>query len=322
MAVTVTHSTIADGTFSAAGAAAWDAGHAIVGLADEISSAITAHEALADPHPGYLTSAEGNAAYSAIGHTHTSANITDFNEAAQDAVGGILTNGGGLTWAYNDAGNTISAVVSIASTSVSDFSEAVDDRVAVLLQNGGGITWTYNDAGNTLSAAVSIASASVTDFTEATQDVIGALLVDSATIDVTYNDGANTFVMGVITTGLDLFTDVLRGVVPASGGGTTNFLRADGTWAAPPSGSGGLTLSTVTVDVGSFPKTDGKFSISGTGLTVGKPVLVIHAAGPGGWFDDDKVDAYGQVTSTTNIDVYWTGMAIQGSHVFKYAVSS
>ena len=31
---------------------------------------------------------------------------------------------------------------------------------------------------------------------------------------------------------LDVFTSALKGLVPASGGGTTNFLRADGTWAA------------------------------------------------------------------------------------------
>lgn len=36
-----------------------------------------------------------------------------------------------------------------------------------------------------------------------------------------------------------LFTDTVQGEVPASGGGTTNFLRADGTWAAPPGGGGG-----------------------------------------------------------------------------------
>jgi hypothetical protein len=34
------------------------------------------------------------------------------------------------------------------------------------------------------------------------------------------------------------FTSGRNGLVPASGGGTTNFLRADGTWAVPP-GSGG-----------------------------------------------------------------------------------
>lgn len=37
------------------------------------------------------------------------------------------------------------------------------------------------------------------------------------------------------TTLLDVFTSSLKGLVPASGGGTTNFLRADGTFAAPPS---------------------------------------------------------------------------------------
>jgi hypothetical protein len=35
------------------------------------------------------------------------------------------------------------------------------------------------------------------------------------------------------------FTSSLPGCVPASGGGTTNFLRADGNWAAPPGGGGG-----------------------------------------------------------------------------------
>jgi hypothetical protein len=37
-----------------------------------------------------------------------------------------------------------------------------------------------------------------------------------------------------ITACLNLFTSSLQGLTPASGGGTTNFLRADGSWAAPP----------------------------------------------------------------------------------------
>lgn len=40
-----------------------------------------------------------------------------------------------------------------------------------------------------------------------------------------------------LTAELNTFTTSLQGVVPASGGGTTNFLRADGTFAVPP-GSG------------------------------------------------------------------------------------
>ena len=34
---------------------------------------------------------------------------------------------------------------------------------------------------------------------------------------------------------LDAFTSGLKGLTPASGGGTVNFLRADGSWAVPPS---------------------------------------------------------------------------------------
>jgi hypothetical protein len=38
---------------------------------------------------------------------------------------------------------------------------------------------------------------------------------------------------------LNNFTSALKGLTPASGGGTANFLRADGTWAAPSGGGGG-----------------------------------------------------------------------------------
>jgi len=38
---------------------------------------------------------------------------------------------------------------------------------------------------------------------------------------------------------LNVFTSSLKGLAPASGGGTTKFLRADVTWAVPPGGGGG-----------------------------------------------------------------------------------
>ena len=45
---------------------------------------------------------------------------------------------------------------------------------------------------------------------------------------------------------VETFNDTTEGVVPASGGGTTNFLRADGTWATPAGGGGsGLTFQEV-----------------------------------------------------------------------------
>lgn len=37
-----------------------------------------------------------------------------------------------------------------------------------------------------------------------------------------------------VTARINLFTSVLKGMVPASGGGTTNYLRADGVFAQPP----------------------------------------------------------------------------------------
>lgn len=48
-----------------------------------------------------------------------------------------------------------------------------------------------------------------------------------------------------LTADLNAFTSTLQGLVPASGGGTTNFLRADGSFAAP-TGSGG-TVTAVSV---------------------------------------------------------------------------
>jgi hypothetical protein len=44
-------------------------------------------------------------------HTHTSANITDFNEAAQDAVGTILSDSSEIDFTYNDGTPSISASI-------------------------------------------------------------------------------------------------------------------------------------------------------------------------------------------------------------------
>lgn len=74
---------------------------------DPSATALAAHVAASDPHPTYLTSAEGNAAYSALGHTHTAANITDFAEAVDDRVGALLVAGTNVTLNYDDTANTL-----------------------------------------------------------------------------------------------------------------------------------------------------------------------------------------------------------------------
>lgn len=55
------------------------------------------------------------------------------------------------------------------------------------------------------------------------------------------------------TTLLDAFTAALKGLAPASGGGTANFLRADASWAAPVATAGDFDslltgASTISID--------------------------------------------------------------------------
>lgn len=71
-----------------------------------------------------------------------------------------------------------------------------------------------------VNVAISIASTAISDSTAA-----GRAMLTAATA------AAQTAL-------LDVFTSGAKGLTPASGGGTANFLRADGTWAAPGGGGG------------------------------------------------------------------------------------
>jgi hypothetical protein len=69
----------------------------------------------------------------------------------------------------------------------------------------------------------------------------------------------------------DTFTSSVNGVAPASGGGSTNFLRADGTWAAPPASGGTVTTVTGTapIFITSTPTTTPNVTIQGAVTTGG-----------------------------------------------------
>lgn len=60
-----------------------------------------------------------------------------------------------------------------------------------------------------------------------------------------------------LTAELNQFTISLQGVVPGSGGGTSNFLRADGTWAAPTGASTVRAINAQTGTTYTFALTDG-----------------------------------------------------------------
>ena len=102
-----------------------------------------------------------------------------------------------------------------------------------------------------------------------TGDVTGATALTIANDAVSNSKAANVPTATIkgrltgtqATTLIDPFTSALKGVAPASGGGTTNFLRADGTWAAPAGGgTGDVTGPASSIDQGlvRFNGTTGK----------------------------------------------------------------
>ena len=108
------------------------------------------------------------------------------------------------------------------------------DLTAIAALSGTGIA--RRTAANTWSVGTAVTGAEIATNTVAlgnlaqvaTARILGR--VTASTGDVESLTGTQA------TTLLDAFTSTLKGLAPASGGGTSNFLRADGTWTAPPTG--------------------------------------------------------------------------------------
>jgi hypothetical protein len=99
-------------------------------------------------------------------------------------------------------------------------------------------------------------------------------------LDVAHG-GTGVTSIAAITAELNLFTSTLRGLVPPSGGGTANFLRADGNWVAPTgiALAGGLGV-TVTNNIGT-PNTKADITVSSAILTTTGGAGVPFQAGSG-----------------------------------------
>lgn len=104
---------------------------------------------------------------------------------------------------------------------------------------GGGTGITDGDKGDV------VVSGSGTTWAVDTNVITNAKLADVATATFKGRATAGTgdpedLTATQATALLNTFTTTLKGLVPpATGGGTTNFLRADGAWAAPAGGGGG-----------------------------------------------------------------------------------
>ena len=200
----------------------------------------------------------------AASHTHVSADITDgstgFNGAA-DAGKVVLFGAAGNISASVTSERGSDAFKGYASTPsgrggyfISVNAEGVkgesdnDDGVhgtSVNLYgvhghsvNGSGVLALSEDAGPPL-VAKSLQAAKKVNLSEMLNvDNEGLLVENDGGLDWTSLTGAQT-----TATNLPAFGSSTKGVVPASGGGTSNFLRADGTWAAPTASAawGGIT---------------------------------------------------------------------------------
>lgn len=103
-------------------------------------------------------------------------------------------------------------------------------------------------------------------------------------------NGSNISSGTVSASRLPTFGTAAAGIVPSSGGGTTNFLRADGAWAAPPGGSGI------------------------TGLTTGYIPQATSSTTIGNGFIDYGLTTAGVYTSTKELDL--PAIALTGSGPF------
>lgn len=149
-------------------------------------------------------------AYAAASHTHAQSEITNL---VTDLAGKAATS---HTHAQSEITNLVTDLAGKAATS---HTHAAGDITSGTLATARLASGTANST-TFLRGDQTWAAPAVTDLTYTAST---RLLESSTGTDVT----------------LPVVSSTNAGLAPASGGGTTNFLRADGTWAAPSGGGGG-----------------------------------------------------------------------------------
>jgi hypothetical protein len=113
----------------------------------------------------------------------------------------------------------------------------------------------------------------------------------------------------------------------ANPNGTTKVLYEDGVYRAP-GAMGSTTFATVEINLGNVAIDGGEFVITGTGFTIGRPVLIVQASGPytgkGDMMDEaaDQCTCTGIVISVTEIKVFWKAIEspLVGNIKFNYSI--
>lgn len=175
-------------------------------------------------------------------HTHIISDVTGLQTALDGKQASFTSQSANLFYASPNGSAGVPSFRTIVAADIPTLNQNTTGSAATLTTGRtigmtGDVVWTsasFNGSGNVTGTATiqndAVSNAKLANVATAT--IKGR--VTAATGDPEDLTGTQA------TTLLDVFTTSLKGLAPASGGGTVNFLRADGTWAAPSGGGGGV----------------------------------------------------------------------------------
>jgi hypothetical protein len=149
-------------------------------------------------------------------HNHVAADITNFQEAVEDAIDNVLIDSSSVSWTYNDLAGTLAAAVSLSSFNTGNLTEGSNlyytaNRVYLkdkaVIQGSSTVLVTANDGAETLTLSVIQSGINTDNITEGAtklfftderaQDAVANLIVNSNDISKTYDDAGNSFTLNL-----------------------------------------------------------------------------------------------------------------------------